>query len=153
MDDTQIILTTKQVLFNFSISREQLRRWSERGLQKVERGRFDLKTIIRFRDEFIVGFGHNEMEKAKLRREQAKARYQELITLEKEGVLIDRDRVITHNISVIQQAKSQLWGLRRTLPPKLAGKEPREMGAVIKHEVGQILTRLHHGMGKGRRSL
>lgn len=151
MDDIQIILTTKQVLFNFSISREQLRRWTERGLRKVKRGEFDLKDIIQFRDEFITGFGHDEMAKAKLRRESAKARYQELLTLEKEGTLIDRGEVIRHNLYIIQEVKNSFCQLHRVIPGKIGSLDPRAWGSVVKEEVRRILNRLHQGLGKGKR--
>lgn len=150
MNDTEIILTSKQVLYNFGISREVLRRWGEKGLQRVERGKFDLKTIIRFRDEFITGYGHDEMGKAKLRRERAKARFQEILTLEKEGLLIEKRIADQWIRNIILEARAVLLQIPYRLMEVLAVEtDPKGIFVILKKEIYAALTIL----GEGRKRL
>ena len=144
-----MILTTKQVLFNFSISREVLRRWTEKGLRRVDRGQFDLKEIIRFRDEFIVGFGNDEMAKAKLLREQSKAKYQQLLTTEKEGSLISKNLVDGFIKNIILEAKQILLQIPYRLMESLAVEnDPKAVFLILKEEVYRALEILSQGRKK-----
>ena len=67
-----MIVTSTEVLGLFRISREQLRRWREKGCPQISRGRFDLGAVIKWRDETLLS--SDKMTAAKLEREQAKAK-------------------------------------------------------------------------------
>ena len=151
MDDTQVILTTKQILFNFSISREQLRRWSEKGLQKVGRGQFDLKAVIQFRDENILGNGNDEMKKVRLRREKAVAKRQELITSEMERSLIPREQAFAWLGQMISESRAVFLQIPyRLMEPLAHENDPKAVFSILKREIYDGLNRL--GQGKKRNS-
>ena len=150
MDDTQVILTTKQTLFVFSISRETLRRWTEKGCPRIDRGKFDLKAVIQWRDENILGNGNDEMKKARLRREKAKAKHEELITSEMERSLIPRAQAYAWLGQMISESRAVFLQIPYRLMDCLAiESDPKAVFSILKREIYDGLNRLGRGGKKG----
>lgn len=148
--DIQVILTTKQVLFNFKLSRETLRRWTEKGLQRVERGKFDLREVIRFRDENIFGSNHDEKQKAETRIKQAKATIAELEVAELEKSLIPKEQVLKWLSEIILEARQALLNIPHRLCEQLVVEtDSKVILEILRNEIYDALNRL----GTGRKSI
>jgi len=139
--ETQVVLSSLQVIRGFGISREQLRRWRERGLSQIDKGKWDLSEIVKFRDG-LLGKAGDTLREARVRRETANAEKAELSVSEKKGTLIQRGQALQWLCSHIAMAKNGFQGLPARLAPVLFQKEEAEIREALRLEIHRILQNL-----------
>jgi len=143
-----MIVTSTEVLGLFRISREQLRRWREKGCPQISRGRFDLRSVIKWRDETLLS--SDKMTAAKLEREQAKAKLATLQAKEKEGSLILKNEAVKWVSILVAEAKQGFMNLPRRFGPVLAVvNDEKEIEELLRKEIWAILRQLAAGGKKG----
>ena len=143
-----MIVTSTEVLGLFRISREQLRRWREKGCPQISRGRFDLGAVIKWRDETLLS--SDKMTAAKLEREQAKAKLATLQAKEKEGSLILKSESVKWVSLLVAEAKQGFINLPRRFGPVLAVvNDERECEEILRKEIWAILKELSEIGKKG----
>jgi phage terminase Nu1 subunit (DNA packaging protein) len=143
-----MIVTSTEVLGLFRISREQLRRWREKGCPQISRGRFDLGAVIKWRDETLLS--SDKMTAAKLEREQAKAKLATLQAKEKEGSLILKNEAVKWVSILVAEAKQGFMNLPRRFGPVLAVvNDEKEIEELLRKEIWAILRQLAAGGKKG----
>ena len=143
-----MIVTSTEVLGLFRISREQLRRWREKGCPQISRGRFDLGAVIKWRDETLLS--SDKMTAAKLEREQAKAKLATLQAKEKEGSLILKNEAVKWVSILVAEAKQGFMNLPRRFGPVLAVvNDERECEEILRKEIWAILKELSEIGKKG----
>ena len=69
----------------------------------------------------------------------------------RQGELLPKKEIISHNVAAILDTKFKFLRLHRTLQTRLAKAEPREMGDIIKKEIRQILTNFERSIRRGVR--
>ena len=148
-----MIVSSTDILGLFRISREQLRRWREKGCPQVARGRFDLRSVIKWRDETLLS--SDKMTAAKLEREQAKAKLATLQAKEKEGSLILKNEAVKWVSLLVAECKAALMNFPRRMSPVLAPiADEKEIELLLRQEIWGILRQLAKEGKKGsRRSL
>ena len=142
------VVTSQEVLYLFSISRETFRRWTEKGCPKIAKGKFDLRVVIQWRDKNILQFGTDEMAKARFRRELARARREELETAEKEGSLVSNATAFNWLIQLGVACRIAFMAMSKRLAPVIMSLkifDETEIEQVIRTEVVRIIRILHDG--------
>jgi len=143
-----MIVSSTDILGLFRISREQLRRWREKGCPQISRGRFDLGAVIKWRDETLLS--SDKMTAAKLEREQAKAKLATLQAKEKEGSLILKNEAVKWVSILVAEAKQGFMNLPRRFGPVLAVvNDEKEIEELLRKEIWAILRQLAAGGKKG----
>jgi hypothetical protein len=134
----------KELADLFSASVSTIKKWSAEG--------FPIKGTLREQITWVrtnrplVG---SPITDARTRKINAEARLKELELMLKEGQLLPRNEISEYIKFVIQDTKSSFLRLDRTLPPKLIGRDPRELSGIVKSEVRQIVKTFHQKMLKG----
>jgi hypothetical protein len=128
----------------FSTSLRSIHKWASEGFPI----KGNLKSQVQWVRENRPLVGSPIMD-ARTRKLSAEARLKELELLLKEGQLLPRQEISDYIGMCMMDAKNSFLRLDRTLPPKLIGKEPRELGDVVKSEVRQIIKTYHQKMLKG----
>ncbi len=120
----------KELADLFSVSVSTIKKWAVEG--------FPVKGELKIQIHWVRTnrpLAGSAITEARIRKISAEARLKEFEVALREGELLLREEVVSHNITVYQAAKSNFWQLHRLLPTKLAALEPRDMGMVIKLEV------------------
>jgi len=139
-----MIVSSTDILGLFRISREQLRRWREKGCPQVARGRFDLRSVIKWRDETLLS--SDKMTAAKLEREQAKAKLATLQAKEKEGSLILKNEAVKWVSLLVAECKAALMNFPRRMSPVLAPiADEKEIEELLRKEIWGILRQFAAG--------
>ena len=139
----EIILTAKEMLQTFKISRQTLSRWTEKGCPRIEKGKYPLAGVIEWRDKVLFGDTLDAFKKARLRKEEAKALREELKAKQEEGSLIPKDRAVDWIVIHISNAKVAFLGQGKRLAPILAlMTDPKEIQIEIDKDNFRILTEL-----------
>jgi len=130
----------------FSVSVSSIKKWDAEG--------FPVKGELKEQIAWVRAnrpIASHAITEARTRKINAEARLKELELMIKEGELVQRSEVLEHIKFIILETKNRFWLLRRTLPPKLSGRDSREWGDIIKAEVRQILENFSKAMRKGAR--
>lgn len=147
-----LLVSSQSVCAFFGITRTTLFKWKKQSTWPVkaqEGTLYDLKAVF----DWYVGwkFGNSSMAARKAladtREKEEKARIKKLQREVMESSVIPRDEVLQAFLDRIQVVKAGLMHFNRTLPSQLAGKDPREMGDIIKKNVFQLLERYSRGGG------
>jgi hypothetical protein len=127
----------------FSASVSTLKKWSAEG--------FPLKGTLKAQIQWvrenrpIVG---SPITDARTRKISAEARLKELELMLKQGDLLPKKQMSDYIGMAMLDAKNSFLRLDRTLPPKLIGKDPRELADIVKSDVRKIIKAFHQKMLK-----
>jgi hypothetical protein len=156
-DKNPFIMRASHVAEFYNKSSSALHQWQKlSGYPKhahTQYGYINLKIL----NDWVVNhfYGNTEiamtMAEAKLRREIAKARREELITQELEGKLISREQVTEDLVVVFSAIKQRLLSWVKGIPPKLKGKEEKDMMLILKDEIWDLLNELSKGLDNIKR--
>jgi hypothetical protein len=115
---------------------------------KIRHGYFDLKILNDWVVERFYGSSKTSksMAEAKLRRELAKAKREELLTQELEGKLISKEQVIEDLVVVFLALRQRFLSWIKRLPALLEGKDIKEMMLILKDETWDMLNELSKGL-------
>jgi len=139
------ILVSQTDLAKFeNLSTRRVRELMKYGVfSKEPSGKYDLlKSNHSFIAHLRKQVEGDEMKAAKLRRELSKARLSELETAEKEKSLIPRGEAVSWLSQIVSEAKQGFLNLPRRVAETLMGRDPKEIEAILRFEIHDILWRL-----------
>ncbi len=130
----------------FGISSRRYRQLAKEGMvPEIIAGKIDFvaasKALIEYYRKLSEGQGSLTLTDERKESVKVQRQLKELELLVKKRELIPRDTVLQEFLNRIAVVKAGLLSLSRSLPGKLAGKDGREMGIVIKRQVIQLLAK------------
>jgi len=143
MVENEVFLTKKQMMQSFTISGSGLYRWVQRGLPKDGR-RFPLGPCLDWikRNVWCVGIGKEGLAEEKLKYQRARTKREELRVQQEEGSLIPRKESISWLSQIVSEAKQGFLNLPRRIAETLMGRDAKEVEAILRFEIHDILWRL-----------
>ncbi|MFA4871388.1 MAG: hypothetical protein WC623_24530 [Pedobacter sp.] len=113
-----------------------------------ERGKVDLKIL----NDWVINHFYGDadtaisMAQAKLRREIAKARRDELLTKELEGSLISLEKITEDFVFILSILKTRITSWVKRIPPKVKMMEEKPITKILNSETRDILIELSKGV-------
>jgi phage terminase Nu1 subunit (DNA packaging protein) len=153
---SRIVASQKEVAEYLGKGVRTIAYWKAKGMPVNPDGTYDLDSIDAWMDARVrkgIGQPHGEAPESGDKRgweaiyKEMKARIAELDLQERQGQLISLEEVRSQWVSRIIEVKTALLGLPRKLPPLLAGKEKRDIEAVLEAELRYILERFSRSGG------
>jgi hypothetical protein len=136
----------KDLAHCFSTSESSLKKWVQEGFPIKGDLRGQIKWVRENRP--LVSCGITD---ARTRKITAEARLKELELMLKEGALLPRQPISDYIGFCMVECRDNFLRLARSLPSKLAGRDPREMPSILKAEIRLIIKTFHQKMLKGLR--
>ncbi len=147
MDGKDLILSTDAMQHVFGVSRQTLNDWEKSGCPKIARGQWSLRAVIAWRsgafDRDLAGADRTKIKDAKLKAEamlkaaQANKAKRELEILE--GKYLPLEEIEQDWAGRIIELKAGLMNWVKALPPELENNDAREIEAVLRREVVELL--------------
>jgi phage terminase Nu1 subunit (DNA packaging protein) len=139
-----ILATQKQVASVFRVDERTVRNWIEAGMPVKEGGKYDLAEIVAWksmRDQPTSPAALSaKIEELKLRMAGYKVDLVEAKVNEVKGRYFPREEVERGLVQVSIAIKRALLALPRAIAPRLVGLEPREIEAVLRERVEEIIN-------------
>lgn len=151
-DNDTILNSIGAVARHFGKSKRTVFRWQREGMPVLTDGRWDSGQIRQWLERRSGGDpgqagdtldltpapGSAKTHKARL--EKARADLAEMEAAQRRGELISRAEVERQTIAKIMDAKTKLLFFEKKLPPLLANRDEREIAAILRNEVVDILN-------------
>jgi hypothetical protein len=143
-----VVDTQRDVARHFKVSVRTIQFWTAEGMPVMPDGRHNIREIKAWRK----ARGIKQKPAEQLSKESSEARLREIkikreeVKLKKElGELIAKSEVEGVLVQLISVFKRSFLSLGRNLAPQLAGREPREIDAVITGRVREIIQDFSEG--------
>lgn len=140
--DPSILATQEHVAKVFRVTVRTVRNWIETGMPVMKSGRYDLAEIVAWkfmRDHAVLSEGRKDDNWVGLYRE-CKAKIEEIKLWTIKGNVIPKQEVEQGLVQVSIAIKRALLALPRAIAPRLVGLEPREIEAVLRERVEEIIN-------------
>lgn len=140
--DPGILATQEQIAKVFRVTVRTVRNWIESGMPVMKTGRYDLAEIVAWkfmRDQAVLSEGRKSDDWVGLYRE-CKAKIEEIKLWTIKGNVIPKQEVEQGLVQVSIAIKRALLALPRAIAPRLVGLEPREIEAVLRERVEEIIN-------------
>lgn len=141
--------TRAEIAEAFGVDLRTVTNWNKDGMPRHKSGCYSLPAVIKWRREkdlLAAKPKDNDEEKEKdrwlgeVRKEQA--RTARLKRLELQETLVPKETMFQIMAEEVTAAKSAFRGMRRKLPPRLAGLDVAQIEILLGEEVDEILKRL-----------
>ena len=142
----EIYLTSKQMVWLYGVSRETIRKWSDKGMPRAKVNQYPLKACFDWIRENIFSVDESvslDISQEKLLRERAKRIQDEIKAQQMSGQVVPRDQAIAWVSKLLTEARLAFLGLPRRLAGSLVIlQDEREIESVLRHEITKILWQL-----------
>lgn len=139
-----IMATQKQIAKLFSVDTRTIRNWIDAGMPAGKRGKYDVAKIVAWKimrdqpaspDAWMEKINEGRARLVNFRADIVEANARTV-----KGQLIAREDVERGLVQVSIAIKMALLALPRSIAPRLVGLEPREIEAVLRERVEEIIN-------------
>lgn len=141
--DPGILATQDQVAKVFRVTVRTVRYWVQSGMPVMKNGRYDLAEIVAWkfiRDQSLLTEGRKNGDDWVGLYRECKAKIEEIKLWTIKGNVIPKQEVERGLVQVSIAIKRALLALPRSIAPRLVGLEPREIEAVLRERVEEIIN-------------
>jgi len=136
----------------FGITSRRYRQMAnEEIVPAVIKGKIDFiaasKSLIEYYRKLAAGQGIMSLTEERLKKVQIERKLKELEYMVETKELIPKEEILNEFLARISIVKQGLMSFHRSLPPILMGKEPREMGDILKKYTWQLLDKFSRRSG------
>ena len=145
-----IYLTTQQICHLFSITKQGLSKWVEKGFPKADRNKYLLQLCFEWWKNYYVGDinADTTIAREQLRYQKARAEREELTVKKLKEELVPKDSSLQWLLIMATEAKTALRGLPRRMSRSLAAiNDPKQIEVDLTKEIRQILNSLAANRG------
>lgn len=142
---SQVIVNSEYLAHFFDVTDRTIRQWAERGLPRIKRGQYDLKSAFDWwwlniaQDRAVSEAGDDSMNEAKRLYWWEKAEGEKMKNKREAGQLIPREEIAVEWAARMAEVANGLQSLSMRLHPLISGKEQREVRSIVSVNVRQIL--------------